>query len=91
MRRKWVTAGFLGFLILWSGFFLTSAAKSLYGKVTAVRSADVVLFDYGTGQYVIRILGVEVPKEGPIAQQALEFVSKMVLGKNARIDRKSVV
>jgi endonuclease YncB( thermonuclease family) len=57
--------------------------------VTAVRSADVVVLSYGDGQrdrsYVIRLIGIDVPKDGPFASQAREFVSKLVLGKNARM------
>jgi hypothetical protein len=38
--------------------------------------ADVVILDYGKGQYIVRIIGVDVPKEGPVASQAREFVAK---------------
>ncbi len=61
------------------------AGDSLYGKVTEVRSASVVVFDYGTGQYIIDIMGVDVPKEGPIASEAKKFVESLVLEKNARM------
>jgi endonuclease YncB( thermonuclease family) len=50
-----------------------------------VKSADVVIFDYGTGQYELRLIGIDVPKEAATAKQATDFVSKMVLGKNARM------
>ena len=73
-------------LAFWLGALLsTVAGDSLYGKVTQVRTADTVILDYGKGQYVVRIIGIDVPKEGPLAIQAREFVSKMVLDKNARI------
>jgi len=33
----------------------------------------------------VRLIGIDAPTEGPPAAQATSFVSKMVLGKNARI------
>jgi len=57
-------------------------ADSFYGKVRAVKSADVMILDYGKGQYVVRIIGVDVPKERPVASSARELVAKLVLGKN---------
>ncbi len=85
MRNKRVIQGFVGCAVLLAGFLPAFAGDSLYGKVTEVRSADVVILDYGKGQYVIRIIGIDVPKEGPVANEARQFVSKLVLGKNARI------
>ncbi len=85
MRRNGVAAVFLGLSLLGTGLVPASAGDSLYGKVTEVRSADVVILDYGTGHYVIHILGIGVPASGPIADQAKEFVARLVLGKNARM------
>jgi endonuclease YncB( thermonuclease family) len=65
--------------------FPVSAGDSLYGKITEVRSADVVVLNYGNGSYVVHIIGVEVPRNERIATRAKEFVSSLVLGKNARI------
>jgi endonuclease YncB( thermonuclease family) len=53
--------------------------------VTEVKSADLVTLDYGDGQYDLRLIGIDVPKDGPIATKATEFVSNLVLGKNARM------
>jgi endonuclease YncB( thermonuclease family) len=53
--------------------------------VTAVKSGDVVTFDYGQGTYEVRIIGIETEKGGPIAVQAGQLVRQMVLGKNARM------
>ena len=64
---------------------LAFAGDSLYGRVTEVKGADLVVLDYGKGQYNVRIIGVSVPKEGTFAKQAREYVSKLVLGKNARL------
>lgn len=85
MRDKRATAGFLGLLVLGAGLSTASAGDSLYGKVTEVKSADVVTFDYGAGRYDLRLAGIDVPKEGPIATKAKQFVSDLVLGKNARM------
>jgi endonuclease YncB( thermonuclease family) len=85
MRNKWIMRCFSACLVLLAGLIPSFAGDSLYGKVTEVRSADVVILDYGTGKYVIRIMGIDVPKEGPVANQAREFVAKLVLGKNARM------
>lgn len=82
MRVKWVIAGFVAFLIFGGEVCM---ARALYGKVTAVTSADVVTLDYTTGHYVVRIVGVDVPKEGPIAGEAKDFVARLVLGKNVRM------
>jgi len=85
MRTKWACAGLLGLLILGAGWFPALAGDSLYGKVTAVQSGSVVTFDYGRGQYVLRLIGIEPAKDGPLARKAARLVRKMVLGKNARI------
>src|SRR5262249_31991440 len=56
-----------------------------YGKVTAVRSAEVVTLDYGAGRYDIRLIGIDAPKQEPFASEAAKFVSDMILGKNVRM------
>ncbi len=61
------------------------AGDSLYGTVTEMRSADTVVLDYGAGQYELKLVGIDVPRAGPIATQANQFVSNLVLGKNARM------
>jgi endonuclease YncB( thermonuclease family) len=85
MRKRWAAAGTLGLLLLGAGLCPAFAGDSLYGKVTEVKSADLVVFDYGAGRYNVRIIGVDVPAEGPIATEARQFVTKLVLGKSARI------
>lgn len=64
---------------------LASAGDSLWGTVTSVPRADVVILSYGTGQYEIRIAGIDVPEQGPIAERARAFVSDLVLNKPARM------
>jgi endonuclease YncB( thermonuclease family) len=61
------------------------AADSLYGRVTTVRSATVVVLNYGKGEYVVRIVGIDPPESAALARQASQFLSNLVLGKMARI------
>jgi endonuclease YncB( thermonuclease family) len=70
--------------LVFFGRFDAMAADSFSGKVTEVRSADVIVVDYGSGQYVVRIVGIDAPKEGPIAAEARRFVSEKVMGKGIR-------
>ena len=51
----------LGLMILASALYPVFAGDSLYGKVTEVKTADVVILDYGTGHYVVHIIGIDVP------------------------------
>ena len=62
-----------------------SAGDSLWGTATAVPRADVVILNYGEGQYEIRIAGIAVPEQGPIAERARAFVSGLVLNKHVRM------
>lgn len=61
------------------------AGDSLYGKVTAVKRANLITLDYGAGTYDIRLAGVDLPRERVAAQKATQFVSKMLLNKHARL------
>jgi endonuclease YncB( thermonuclease family) len=71
-------------LLAW-GATPATAGDSFYGKVSAVKSADLVVFEAPGAQYDVHLLGVEAAREGPAAQAAAEFVRRMVLGRNARI------
>lgn len=85
MRTKWAGAGVLGLLILGASWLPGHAGDSLYGKVIEVKSGDVVTFDYGDGQYVLRLQGIEAAKDKELADQAVRLLTEMVLGKNARM------
>jgi endonuclease YncB( thermonuclease family) len=61
------------------------AGDSVYGKVTEVRSADIVVLDYGAGRYVVHLIGITPAPQRSVASQATALVTKMVLGKNARL------
>lgn len=83
--RKWAGTWILGFLIVLAGRGPALAGDSLYGKVTEVKNAGLVTLDYGSGTYSVRLIGIDAPTEGTPATEATSFVSKMVLGKTARI------
>lgn len=83
--NRQITGWLLGFLIFWVSALPARAGDSIYGTVTAVKSAEVVTLDYGKGKYEVRIIGIEVPKTGPGARRAKLFVSNLVLGKKVRI------
>lgn len=85
MRKIWTAAAFPPLLIFLASIVPVLAGDSLYGKVTEVKSANVVTFDYGAGQYELRLVGIDVPREPLIATEATKFVSNLILGKNARV------
>lgn len=82
MRKLWGIVVFTS-LLLWG--VPAFAGDSLYGKVTEVKSAELVTLDYGDGQYDVRLLGIDAPQTGPLAEEARKLVAGLVLGKNARI------
>ena len=82
--RKTATVA-LGLMALMIGPCSVFGGDSLYGKVKAVKSAELVTLDYGAGEYVVRLAGIEAPKDGPAAREALEFMSKLLVGKNVRM------
>src|SRR5262245_40054919 len=101
MKKRWDVGGLLGLLVLGAGLLPAFAGDSLYGRVTAVKSAEVVVFEYTTagttagaptrstvrpaGRYDVRLIGVDVPESAAMDRQARQLVSSLVLGKNARM------
>jgi endonuclease YncB( thermonuclease family) len=83
MRNVWATRGFLGLVLLGAGHLPVFAGDSVYGKVIAVRSAEVVTLDYGTGRYEIRIAGIDAQTSQ--SKAAEQRVISLVLRKNARM------
>jgi endonuclease YncB( thermonuclease family) len=63
----------------------TVAGDSIYGKIIAIKTADVVVLDYGGGTYDVRIVGIDAPKEGARAAEAKKLTNDLVLGKNVRL------
>lgn len=84
MKRKGVLKRWASCLILVIGFMPAFAGDVFGGKVTEVRSAEIVVVDYGKGQYVVRLAGVAGLQEGPLAAESKKFVTDMVLGKEVR-------
>lgn len=82
MRKRWVGAAILGLLALG---LPAHAGDSLYGKVTEVKSGNIVTLDYGAGQYELRLVGIELPNEKTLSDRATDRVKNLVLGKNARM------
>lgn len=85
MTKKWTTAVFLGLLIFGAAPYPALAGDSFDGKAIAVKSAEVVVVDYGEGRYDVRLIGIVAPREGTLAEEAKQFVSKLVLGKDVRV------
>jgi endonuclease YncB( thermonuclease family) len=83
--RGGAVASLLGVWILGVGVPPALAGDSLYGAVTEVKDPSRVVLDYGEGRYELRLVGIEVPREGPVAEEAVELLSSMVLGRNARM------
>lgn len=85
------TCAILVLLIFGAGLYPAFAGDSLYGRVTAVKSAEVVVLESGKIRYDIRMVGIDAPKQGRLARDtrlarlARQFVADLVLGKNARV------
>jgi endonuclease YncB( thermonuclease family) len=78
-------AAMLCMLVLIAGALPASAGDSVYGKIVEVRHADFLVLDSGRAKFEVRVIGIDVPKEGEQATKALEFVTRLLLGKNARL------
>jgi len=61
------------------------AGDSLYGKITAVKQANLVTIDYGAGTYDIYIVGVDIPAGRSASDEATQFVSNLILNKYVRL------
>lgn len=85
LHNRKAIGGFLGLVILGAGLCPTFAGDSLLGTVTEVKSAELVTLDYGAGQYVVRLIGIEAPREAALARQAAKFLSDRVLNKKVQM------
>lgn len=74
-------------LVLASFIFAASAyaGDSAYGKVTAVKRADLVTFDHGAGSFDVHLAGIEIAKDESSAREATRFMTELLLGKPARL------
>ena len=86
MRQGWARRGLWSLAVLGAALVPAYAGDSLWGHVTAVKEPTLVTLDYGSGSYEIRIVGIDAPKAGEaLSTEALQFVSGLVLNKNARM------
>jgi endonuclease YncB( thermonuclease family) len=83
MRKRSLFRGFLGLLILGAGHLPVFAGDSVYGTVVAVKTAELVRFNYGAGEYDVHLAGIVVPQAQ--ADEAKKFVINLVRGKNVRV------
>jgi endonuclease YncB( thermonuclease family) len=72
-------------VVLLASLLPAFAGDSIFGKITEVRSGEVAVLDYGSGQYTIHIIGIDAAVTPALTEEARQFVSKLVLGKNARL------
>ena len=75
----------VGLILCWGLAPSICAAKALFGRVTDIKSADVVTLDHGGGRHDIRIAGIDVPAQQPFARAARQLVANLVLGRNVRL------
>jgi endonuclease YncB( thermonuclease family) len=61
------------------------AGDSSYGRVAEVRSANVLLMDFGKFRNVVRLAGIVPPTDRALANEARAFVEQFVRGKGARM------
>ena len=64
---------------------LSYAGDSLVGRVVAVKSGDLITLDYGAGREEVRIAGIEIDRREPMALEAKEALSDMILDKVVRL------
>jgi endonuclease YncB( thermonuclease family) len=84
MRNKWCRWFFVGCTGLLVILVPAFAGDSFSGKVTEVRSAEIVVIDPGTGPIVVHIIGIDAVNQSR-AEQAKDYISKLLLGKRARL------
>ena len=85
MRTKCAAAAILSLWTLALGGSPARAGDSLYGKVTDVKSGNVVTFESGGEKYDLRLVGIDEAKNDQLAAGAAKLTASLVLGKNARM------
>ena len=61
-------------------------AKRLDGVFTGLQDTEVLVLDYGSGSYDVRILGIDAPEPGqPFADEARAFVQNLAVGRDGAI------
>jgi len=85
MTKNWLGAWFVSLAMLPTSMFSRPAGDTIYGTITAVRSAEVMVLDYGQGAYTVRIVGITAPRDTAQSRAATAFVSDLVLNKPVRL------
>lgn len=57
---------------------------STYGTITAVRRSNLVVFNYGKGEYNVALVGIAVSGNNAVEARARQFLNSMVLGKRVQ-------
>ena len=60
------------------------AGDSLYGRIAEVKSATLIVQDYEAGMYEFRLVGVGLPTNDALVNEAHQFVSELILDKYVR-------
>jgi len=83
MKISRVTAVLLG--LVTSALIISPAfaGDSAYGLISEVRRADLVVMSIRDDHLELRLIGIDVPDD--IADRATQYVSSLVLKKNARM------
>lgn len=61
------------------------AGDSVYGKVTAIKRSDLITFDHGAGSFDVRLAGIDQPQDRRLEQEAIRFMTELLLDKPARL------
>ena len=61
------------------------AGDSTYGKVTSIKSLEVVVLDCGEDKYNVRLIGIETPEDKGIAKLGKQMMSKLILKKRVQM------
>jgi len=85
MKMKLAAVACLALVPILSGALAHRRGDSAFGRITAVRSADVVVFAHGAGTYDLRIIGIVPPRDTADARVAVTFLAELVLNRNVRM------
>ena len=82
--RLWVSL-LTGFVIAVHGY---ARADALAGRVVGVNDGDTItVLDLEKGQHKIRVAGIDAPEKGhPCGERAKENLSRLVFGRDVRVD-----
>jgi endonuclease YncB( thermonuclease family) len=76
----------VGVTLMFSLLSGLAQARSFYGNVSSVQSAEVMTVQYPTGQYTVRLFGVDAPETGAFSNEARQFIESRVSGREVRVN-----